>query len=583
VLLEDFQEIRQLDRLPLEVIIRGLEAQLAVTPKDEYYRSYLVYAYYEAFKKNLNGKNYETAEEFLEKAGKIFKDHRYHFYKALLLKELGDLEGAEIELRNSIGLKEDFYLGYYELGNLLKEKAEYEDALTAFSNSIKFMPTFVLPYLKIADIYMEKGILSSAKLFLEKILEIDEEFVEAHLRLGVLYNIEQKYSKAVKHFKKASKLSPDRWEARYNLAFSLSRLGKYFEAINELKEILKIGIDEPYIYNELALLCKNVGLYDEASENIKNAISKTENWEYLLNGAKISLLLDNFENSLDYIIRSIEMAENKNQELLSKYWLSRIYLEFNEFSESLKVIQNITATSLKVQALENFLKSAVKVYPDTSVLLENFEDILEVIDENSNIDLLTFANFVKDNIELDRRTEENLTYLIENSSFNPQTDQKGSCDIFPVLLDIMVFFGHRFAAIERNLTKIVMAFHLSSESLAASRLLLRIYEYIFMGQDIQIPELLDEVIPELQDLNWNFALKISTISKLQEREEHQLLHELVEKGVKEDLFHFMRALIITLAVDKDLENIRLIRNQKLKNLLLKIKQLKIWARKFTLK
>lgn len=568
--------------MPLEIIIRGLEAQLSVSPKDEYYRSYLVYTYYEAFKKALNEKDYEVAEEFLERAGKLLKDHRYHFYRALLFKELGDLEDAEIELRNSVGFKEDFYLGYYELGNLLKEKGEYEDALTAFSNAIKFMSTFVLPYLKIADIYIEKGNFSSAKLFLDRILEIDEEFVEAHLRLGVLYNIEQKYSKAVKHFKRVLELSPNRWEARYNLSFSLSRLGKHFEAINELKEIIKIGVEEPYIYNELALLYKNVGIYDKALENIKNAISKTENWEYLLNGAKISLLLGDFEGSLDYIIRSIEMAKNKNQESLSRYWLSRIYFEFGEFSESLKVIKNMTITSLKIQALENFLESTTKAYPDTSFLLKNLEDILEIIDENNDVDLLDFANFIKNNVELDERTEKNLACLIENSSFDPHMDQKGRCDIFPILFDIMLFLGHRFAAIERNLTKIIIAFHLSSESLAASKLLLRIYEYIFMGQDIQISELLDEVIPELQDLNWNFALKISTISKLQERDEHQLLHELLERDIEGDLFHFMRALIIILAVDKDLENIELIKNHKLKDLLFKIKQLKIWAKKFTL-
>ena len=565
----------------MEVIIRGLEAQFEVTPNDEYYRSYLIYVYYEAFKKKLKDKEYEKANEFLEKAGRILKDHRYHFYRALLLKELGDVKNAEIELKSSLNIKEDFYLGYYELGNLLKEKAEYEDAITAFSNSIRLMPNFVLPYLKIADIYMEKGIFSSAKIFLEKILEIDENFVEALLRLGVLHNIEQKYPKAAEYFKKALNISPHRWEIRYNLAFSLSRCDKHFEAINELKKIIKSGIDEPYVYNELALLYKNVGLYEEALENIKIAIDKSETWDYLLNGAKIALLLGDYKNSLDLVIRSIEMVENKNQEILSKYWLSRIYLEFDEFANAFNAIKDLETTSLKLQALETFLEKAVRVYPNPSTLLDDFHGTLKVNLKNNNVDIISFSELIRDTITLDVETRRNIDYLLENNNIRLLSAKKGSYDIFPTLFDLMLLFGHKFAAIERNLTKIVIALHSSTESLAATRLLIRIYEYIFLGSRIEISELLDETIAELQDLNWNFALKISTISKLQEREEIQLLHELMEKDLaNKDLFHFMKYLIVILMVDSELENIELIKNKKMRELLYKMKKLRKWAKEF---
>lgn len=565
----------------MEVIIKGLEAQFEVTPSDEYYRSYLIYAYYEAFKEKLKDKEYEKANEFLEKAGRILKDHRYHFYRALLLKELGDVKNAEIELKSSLNIKEDFYLGYYELGNLLKEKAEYEDAITAFSNSIKLMPNFVLPYLKIADIYMEKGIFSSAKIFLEKILEIDENFVEALLRLGVLYNIEQKYPKAAEYFKKALNISPHRWEIRYNLAFSLSRCDKHFEAINELKKIIKSGIDEPYVYNELALLYKNVGLYEEALENIKIAIDKSETWDYLLNGAKIALLLGDYENSLDFVIRSIEMVENKNQEFLSKYWLSRIYLEFDEFANAFNTIKDLETTSLKLQALETFLEKAVRVYPNPSTLLDDFYGTFEVNLKGNNVDIISFSELIRDTITLDVETRRNIDYLLENNNIRLLSAKKGSYDIFPTLFDLMLLFGHKFAVIERNLTKIVIALHSSTESLAATRLLIRIYEYIFLGSRIEISELLDETIAELQDLNWNFALKISTISKLQEREEIQLLHELMEKDLaNKDLFHFMKYLIVILMVDSELENIELIKNKKMRELLYKMKKLRKWAKEF---
>lgn len=583
VLLEDYQVIKDLNKLPLEVIIRGLEAQLEVTPEDEYYRSYLVYAYYEAFKNNLKNKEFEKAEEFLEKAGKLLKDHRYHFYKALLFKEKGDLANSEIELKNSIKLKEDFYLGYYELGNVLKDKAEYEDALTAFSNAIKYMPNFVLPYLKIADIYMEKGILSSAKVFLEKILELDPKFSGALLRLGVLYNIEQKYQKAINYFRKALEISPDSWEIHYNLSYSLARIGKHFEAIEELKKVLKLGIDEPFIYNELALLYKNVGFYEEAFENIRIAIEKSESWEYLFNGSKIALLLGSYQDSLSFIIRSIEVAENQNQEFLSKYWLSRIYMEFDDFEKALNTIRTLNATSFKLQLMEAFLERATESYPDTSSLVENFYEISMMLTENNDIDLLAFCEFVRENFSLDKKTLENIEYLLENQSIKLSSESKGSHDILSPLLDLMFFWGHRFATIERNLTKIAIALHNSSETLAAVRLLIRMYEYLFLGGQIQIVELLDETVPEIQDLNWNFALKLSTISKLEEREEMQLFHELVEKDIiNRDLFQFMKYLIVILAVDPDLENIESVKNNEMRVVLHKIKKLSDWAQNFLL-
>lgn len=71
ILVEDMPLVTEINKIPLDVILRGLEAQYSVE-KSEYWASYLVYFYYEKFKEHLNAQNYEDAREILEKAKKCF-------------------------------------------------------------------------------------------------------------------------------------------------------------------------------------------------------------------------------------------------------------------------------------------------------------------------------------------------------------------------------------------------------------------------------------------------------------------------------------------------------------------------------
>ena len=87
VLVEDMKYITDRDRIDLDVIIRGLEAQNRIEQND-YYESYLLYYYFEAFKRALNSGNLEEAGQFLEKTARVKKDYRYHFYLGLLLREV---------------------------------------------------------------------------------------------------------------------------------------------------------------------------------------------------------------------------------------------------------------------------------------------------------------------------------------------------------------------------------------------------------------------------------------------------------------------------------------------------------------
>lgn len=274
ILAEDLIFITDQDRIPLEVILRGLEEQYNLE-KNEYWLSYLVYFYYEKFKVVLNEKNFEQALLILDKTRKLKYDYRYHFYNAILQAKMGNYELAEIEFKQSLSLNPDFQLAYYELGNVLFAQKDYDAATEAYKKAYELDPNFLLSLLKIGDIYLELNQLNDAEIIYNSIIARDklhevstkegleiEPLPEAYLRLGVIYNLRHQYEKAERIFKEGLKIEK-KPEIIYNLAFTLTRLGKHQEAYKLLYDLSK-EFPTTEILNELGILQRRMGLYDEA-------------------------------------------------------------------------------------------------------------------------------------------------------------------------------------------------------------------------------------------------------------------------------------------------------------------------------
>lgn len=281
--------ITEMDRIPLDVIVRGLEAQYSVE-KTDYWATYLVYFYYEKFKKLLNEQKYEEARKILEKAKNVLYDYRYHFYYGLLFAKLGDYDNAEIELKQAVSLNPNFYIGYYELGNVLYLKKDYDEAIEIYMKAFELNKEFSLPLLKIGDTYFENGQFKDAEIAYKSALKI-EKLPQVYLRLGVLYNELQKFEKAEKVFRDGLSVEY-KPEIAYNLSYTLIRLGKHFQALQILKELAN-NYPTPEVYNELGLLQKNLGLYEDAEENLKLAGE-----EYEENYLKILLYTKGYDHKI---------------------------------------------------------------------------------------------------------------------------------------------------------------------------------------------------------------------------------------------------------------------------------------------
>ncbi len=473
VLLEDFPTIVDEDKIPLDVILRGLEAQYEVS-KDDYYASYLVYFYYEKFKELVNREEYEKAEEILEKARKITYDYRYHFYKGVLLKRMGRLGEAEVELKISLSQKEDFSLGFFELGEVLASKGEIEEAIESYYKAFENDRDFLLPLLRIGELYRETGDLISAMNIFEGILRRDENFTEAYYQLGITLNELQKFDKAVEVLEKALK-KQDRDDIKQALAYSLVKVGAFFKALKILDDLRKKREDDPLVLTEYGILARDIGLYEDALESLERAFN---------------------------ISREDEVV---------RYNYGRVLLHFDR-EKAYEILNGLTGDlATKADNLLNFIELAENASVSRYLALERakevFKDHLELLDEFFDDETFLLAEFLE-LVEGKGPFQERFKFLRRGEVPFFESDINSS-EYLDLLFSLMLRTGFDPIYLEENVTRFAVSVYGNGLMLAVSRTLLRLYQMLLYTGEFDIERFLESTVPEMQDLHWKFALALS--------------------------------------------------------------------------
>ncbi len=462
VLLEDLPYITEKERIPLDVIIRGLETHLKYNKDDDYYKSYLVFFYYEKVKALINESKLKEAEEFLEKAKGIKEDYRYHFYKGLLHKYKKEYQLAEIELKIATSYKENFVLAYYELGKMYIDLDELDDAEITLKNAIEIDPDFVLSYTALGDVYYKKGMLNSALSMYKKALEIEKNLPDVYNRIGVIFNTLQRYEKAEEYFKKALSIYPHYYDALINLSFTLTRLGKPFEALTILKN-LKNSSENPMVFNELGVLEMELGFYEEAYETLKEAYENhPDDQKILVNLIKAAIYVnEEYEN----------LCEELDEEH-AKYVES--FMDYARTKNELTYIED-----------ENIIE-IVNFY---SKFGDNFLEVFEDVNVTS------------------RELQERISQLI-NGNFELKDTSIDTTELIKELV-LWTLTGDNFLEMEKRATKFSTAVYGSGRMNAVTRTILRMLQHMSLYGRIIPEDFLEDVIPELQDIDWKYALTLS--------------------------------------------------------------------------
>lgn len=510
VLAEDLALIADQDRIPLDVIVRGLEAEYSIS-KDPYYQSYLIYFYYEKVKSALNVDDLETANDYVERAGKLEKDYRYDFFKGLIYVKKQEYELAEICLRSCISRNPNFSLAHYELGNILRAKKEFEDAIEEYQKAFELDQEFLLPVVRIGDCYLETGEVRIACDFYQVAAQRDPNFHLAHARLGVACNMLQKYDRAERTFKRALELNSEDFESALNLTYTLSRLGKHFEALQIFRKLLENNPEDPVLLNEYALCLRRLGFYEEAKVQIDKA-SELSNEPFIVYNKALLTLFVNEREGIKLLERVPEQFQSRAFELIDylKSWTGPLVASRCVEELVFKIKKCIVRGELDLQRL-------------SFVLPQN---------ERTN--------------------------LVREGFLTMQDEQIDDTSWMKFLLAVAVSSSEDPIQMEKNVTKTVVAFCSSGIMLAVAIALIRLLMHVKVHGGFDLESYVNDTVFDLQEYHWEFARKVSHTD-----DETFSLDEIESKTFTSASELFL-ALLKVLSVNPTLEEVNTMRDENLK-------------------
>ncbi|HCZ05825.1 MAG: hypothetical protein PWP37_146 [Thermotogota bacterium] len=521
LLLEDFLRASKSNEVEIDSVIRGLETALEVGEDPEYYTSYLVYAYYEKFKMCLSKAGHShlgDCEGWLEKARKLLHDYRYHFYRAILLRKMGRLEEAELELKKASSMAPRFYPIWFELGQLYMEKGEYDDALDAFQQSMKLEPSFLPAALGVADVYAVKGLHDESIQMLEAILSADPDFLPALERLGAVYNASQRFRAAKELLERAVSISPESWEIHYNLAHALTRLGEHIRAFQHLRRAVELN-PGPETLNELMLQQRNIGLFEEASDvAVKLLRHQDTPLHFRVNALKTLYYAGEWDRFWHFFD---DLADQSEEALEISVLVS---LETGNLKGATELFKRLRSPSAMITALMEKAKEGLYWNPVHELDVEGF--VREMVDryETSNIPKRFFE-------VMEGRIPEEVLDKPWNVG-----------ELIRVIYDPVPSFSSAY----RNTSRLFFALFGGGNALAFGRVVYRLYQLVFTGLGFSLESFVDSVVEELKDLSWSSAVALARMV-----EEKTKDPEVVAESKVNDFVELMTGLLMLIAVDWD--------------------------------
>jgi len=510
VLAEDLALIADQDRIPLDVIVRGLEAEYSIS-KDPYYQSYLIYFYYEKVKSALNVDDLETANDYVERAGKLEKDYRYDFFKGLIYVKKQEYELAEICLRSCISRNPSFSLAHYELGNILRAKKEFEDAIEEYQKAFELDQEFLLPVVRIGDCYLEMGEVRIACDFYQVAAQRDPNFHLAHARLGVACNMLQKYDRAERAFKRALELNSEDFESALNLTYTLSRLGKHFEALQIFRKLLENNPEDPVLLNEYALCLRRLGFYEEAKVQMDKA-SELSNEPFIVYNKALLTLFVNEREGIKLLEKVPEQFQSRALELID-------------------YLKSWTGPLVASRCVEELVFKIKKCIVRGELDLERLSFVLP---------------------------QNERTNLVREGFLPMQDEQIDDASWMKFLLAVAVSSSEDPIQMEKNVTKTVVAFCSSGIMLAVAIALIRLLMHVKVHGGFDLESYVNDTVFDLQEYHWEFARKVSHTD-----DETFSLDEIESKTFTSASELFL-ALLKVLSVNPTLEEVNTMRDENLK-------------------
>ncbi len=165
-----------------------------------------------------------------------------YVWKAVLLRELGQLRAATVALREALRLQPEHVEARLLLARVLQQQGQLREALDQYRQALH-RATGTLraaAWLQLGHAYRELGRLDSAALGFREALRLDSTLAEAWDGLRQVHELEGRLSEALAAARKAHQRAPDDPDYRLALGTLLVRMGHPDEAVTWLAGVLTV-------------------------------------------------------------------------------------------------------------------------------------------------------------------------------------------------------------------------------------------------------------------------------------------------------------------------------------------------------
>ncbi len=221
---------------------------------------------YQAFKFHSQGNLSEATKLYTQLINEGCNDHRVFSNYGVILKNVGNLQGAESSCRKAIELNPDLADAHSNLGNILKDLGKLKEAELSTRKAIELNPDLADAHSNLGNILKDLGKLKEAELSTRKAIELNPDFALAHSNLGNILSDLGKLKEAELSTRKAIELNPNFAEASWNLYGLSNSIKEAEERINQCLKIDKSHLKAKLTLSALKLHQGDQSLFDNLME-----------------------------------------------------------------------------------------------------------------------------------------------------------------------------------------------------------------------------------------------------------------------------------------------------------------------------
>ncbi len=177
-----------------------------------------------------------------------------------------------VSARALVAALPDSEKAHHDLGMALAEVGRVDEAIDEYRQSLELRADQADVHYDLAQTLAEKGDLEAEFRHLSEALRLDPEYAEAHNDLSLVWAGKGDYKKELWHLQEALRLQPEYAEAHNNMGVLLASRGDLDEAIEHFQMALRANEQDAGTYNNLGLALAETGRFDEAVRHLQKAL-----------------------------------------------------------------------------------------------------------------------------------------------------------------------------------------------------------------------------------------------------------------------------------------------------------------------